>query len=64
MTSEDLDIAYSEFCRVMTDIGKEQSDLFLARFALLSIMSIGDLDKVRRLIADAAAIVAPAAGEI
>jgi hypothetical protein len=63
MKSEDLDIAYSEFCAVMTEVGKEQAELFLARFALLSIMAIGDLDQVRKLIADAAAIAGSTARE-
>jgi hypothetical protein len=57
--SEDLDLAYSEFCKTMTDLGKERADLFLARFALLSMISIGDLDRVRKLIADASEIDLP-----
>ena len=63
MKSEDLDAAYSEFCETMTGIGKEQTELFLARFALLSIISIGDLERVRKLIADASAISLSAARE-
>jgi hypothetical protein len=56
MKDEDLDIAYSEFCATMTGVGKDKAELFLARFALLSMIAIGDLDHVRKLIADAAAI--------
>jgi hypothetical protein len=63
MKSEDLDIAYSEFCETMTGIGKDRAELFLARFALLSIISIGDLERVRKLIADASAISLSAARE-
>jgi hypothetical protein len=54
--TEDLDIAYTELCETMTGIGKERAELFLARFALLSIVSIADLEKVRKLIADASAM--------
>jgi hypothetical protein len=56
MKTEDLDIAYTELCETMTGIGKERAELFLARFALLSMISIGDLEKVRKLIADASAM--------
>lgn len=63
MKTEDLDLAYTEFCQAMTRIGKEQAELFLARFALLSIVRVGELDKVRTLIADASAIVVPTVQE-
>ena len=63
MKTEDLDLAYTEFCETMTRVGKEQAELFLARFALLSMISLGELGKVRKLIADAAAIAAPGAQE-
>jgi hypothetical protein len=56
MKPEALDIAYTELCETMTGIGKENAELFLARFALLSMISIGDLEQVRKLIAEAAVI--------
>jgi hypothetical protein len=56
MKSDDLDIAYTEFCETMTRLGQERAELFLARFALLSMISLGDLTEVRKLIADASAV--------
>lgn len=56
MKSDDLDLAYSELCRTMTSLGKERAELFLARFALLAMISIGDVERVRSLIADASEI--------
>lgn len=59
MKTEDLDLAYTEFCNTLTRLGEEHAQLFLARFALLAIVSTGDLHKVRKLIVDAAALDAP-----
>lgn len=56
MTAQELDIAYTEFCQRMTAVGEERASLFLARFALLAMTTIGDLPKVRQMINDAAAI--------
>ena len=61
MNAKDLDIAYSEFCQTMSVVGEAGAELFLARFALLSIIACGDLEKIRQLIADAAAVDAPTA---
>lgn len=55
MNADDLDTAYTEFCRALSAVGPERAELFLARFALLSMIASGDLEKIRQLIAEAAA---------
>lgn len=60
MKAEDLDLAYTAFCQVMTDIGKERSEMFLSRFALLAIVALDDLERVGKLITEAADIDMPA----
>lgn len=54
MTEAELDAAYSELCRTMTSLGKAQTEIYLARFALLAMLEISDAAKVARLIAAAA----------
>jgi len=56
MKPEDLDLVYTELCNTMTEAGKERAELFLARLALLFIINTTDLEQVRKLIAEAAAI--------
>ncbi|AXF19956.1 hypothetical protein CUJ89_05155 [Burkholderia pyrrocinia] len=53
MTDAERDTLYTDLCRTMTRIGEADASLFLARFALLSIETIGDTATVARLIADA-----------
>jgi len=53
MTDTERDILYTDLCRAMTRIGETDAPLFLARFALLAIETIGDTAAVTRLIADA-----------
>jgi len=54
MTDSELDAAYTHLCTTMTRLGDAQAPLFLARFALLAMIRIGDRDAVRTLV-DAAA---------
>ena len=54
LTDKELDTAYTDLCTTMTRLGERWRSLFLARFALLSIVTIGDESTVRRLIEDAA----------
>ena len=54
MTEAELDIAYTHLCKTMTELGEARAPLFLARFALLAMVRIGDVDVVRGL-TDAAA---------
>lgn len=56
MSESDLDHVYTELCRAMERAGAENRDLFLARFALLAMTSIGERGKVEKLIAEAAEI--------
>lgn len=54
MTESELDTAYTYLCKTMTELGEARAPLFLARFALLAMTRIGDVDAVQRL-TDAAA---------
>jgi hypothetical protein len=54
MTPAELDTVYTHLCQTMTTIGKPQSDLFLARLALLALDRLGDSQTAQQLI-DAAA---------
>ena len=53
MTDTERDTLYTDLCHTMTRIGETDASLFLARFALLAIETIGDAKTVARLIADA-----------
>src|SRR5437867_420846 len=44
MTEHELDRIYTLFCKTITETGEARSPLFLARFALLAIDSIGDAE--------------------
>ena len=54
MTANELDAVYTRLCTTMTALGESNAPLFLARFALLAGVRIGDGKAVARLI-DAAA---------
>jgi hypothetical protein len=54
MTEAELDAAYTHLCKTMTELGEARAPLFLARFALLAMMRIGDAAVVQGL-TDAAA---------
>ena len=58
MNEAELDTAYTHLCKTMTELGEANASLFLARFALLAMVRIGDADIVQRLTDDAAAGVA------
>lgn len=53
MTDAELDVVYTRLCKAMTQLGEANAPLFLARFALLAIETIGDADTSLRLIDDA-----------
>lgn len=53
MTETELDNVYTHLCKTMTELGETDAPLFLARFAMLAMMEIGDATAVQRLIADA-----------
>ena len=54
MTESDLDAAYSQLCRTMTGLGERQTELYLARFALLAMLEIDDAGAIARITAAAA----------
>jgi hypothetical protein len=56
MNANDLDLAYTTFCRTMTTLGESHSNLFLARFAMLAITRLGNAASALELIAAAAAM--------
>ncbi len=58
MTEAELDTAYTHLCRTMTDLGETRATLFLARFALLAMVRIGDAAAVQHLTDAAAADIA------
>ncbi len=53
MNEAELDAAYSELCRMLTEQGEPLAVKVLARFALLAVHEIGDVQRVRALIASA-----------
>jgi hypothetical protein len=50
MNQTELDTIYTELCRALTEIGEDRATLLLARFALLAIGEIGDIETVRALL--------------
>lgn len=50
MTDAELDAVYTRLCKTMTGLGEANASLFLARFALLATVRIGDGGVVARLI--------------
>ena len=54
MTEAELDAAYTHLCKTMTELGETRAPLFLARFALLAMVRIGDTAAVQGLIDSAA----------
>lgn len=54
MSDIELDNLYTELCHTMGGLGEQRSPLFLARFALLAMGTIGQADVVQGLLRDAA----------
>ncbi len=50
MNEEELDEAYTAFCRMLTTQGESLALLTLGRFALLAMHEIGDPARIRELI--------------
>ena len=44
MHASDLDQAYTYLCQTLTRVGPEQSEMFLARLALLALQTMRDAD--------------------
>jgi len=54
MNEQVLDRLYTELCHALTRAGETRGTLLLGRFALLAMLEIGDEEKLRRLLTDAA----------
>jgi hypothetical protein len=50
MNDSELDAVYTRLCKTMTELGVDRSPLFLARFALLAIVELGDPALAMRLV--------------
>jgi hypothetical protein len=50
MTDAELDSVYTTLCKTMTQVGEADAPLFLARFALLAIQKMGDVEVALGLI--------------
>lgn len=55
MNDSELDAVYTRLCKTMTEVGAERSPLFLARFAMLAIVEMGDPARAMQLVDAAAA---------
>lgn len=53
MTNDELDSVYGELCRALTRCGAERAELLLARFALLAMVAIDDVERIREILAGA-----------
>ena len=53
MNEQQLDEVYSETCNAVTAVGEAQSELFLARLALLLMRELDDPPRIREAIAAA-----------
>ena len=51
MTDDELDAVYGELCRALTRCGPERAGLLLARFALLAMVAIDDVERIREILA-------------
>jgi hypothetical protein len=63
MTEGELDAAYTHLCQTMTQLGEARAPLFLARFALLAMVRIGDSAALQGMVDAAAADIAAEAGD-
>lgn len=55
MNEHELDEAYTELCRALTERGESRTLPVLARFALLAMHEIGDPGRIRALVREACA---------
>lgn len=54
LTDAGLDTAYTHLCNTLSAVGEADATLLLARFAMLAIVRIGDVDAITAMIDDAA----------
>jgi hypothetical protein len=53
MTDSERDTVYTQLCKTMTELGEAHTALYLARFALLAMERIGNVEAALGLIAAA-----------
>lgn len=53
MTDEQLDAAYTDVCRALTDAGEASTERFLARLVLLLMHEVDDPARIARAVAAA-----------
>ena len=53
ISETELDGIYGELCRAISQVGEANAPLLLARFALLAIAEIGDVERVQRILTSA-----------
>jgi hypothetical protein len=53
MTDEELDAAYTDACRALTEAGEARGELFLARLALALMHELDDPARIARAVAAA-----------
>ena len=53
MTDEQLDAAYTDVCRALTDAGEAGAERFLARLVLLLMHEVDDPARIARAVAAA-----------
>jgi hypothetical protein len=53
ISETELDSIYGELCRAISQVGEANAPLLLARFALLAIAEIGDVERVQRILTSA-----------
>lgn len=54
MTDTERDAAYTQLCRILTDVGEAQASLLLARLALLLMEQLGNAAVFGQLVDEAA----------
>lgn len=53
MTDEQLDAAYTEVCRALTEAGEARAELFLGRLVLALMHELDDPERIARAVATA-----------
>ena len=58
INESELDSLYGVLCRAISEVGEANAPLLLARFSLLAIGEIADVERVRRILTSARGFVA------
>jgi len=60
LNAEQLDEVYTRACYTMTELGREKTELFLARLSLLLMKEVGDVARIQAAIEAAKSGISPA----